>query len=83
MIPKLFQLFNFLIRLLLDNGAEVNYSGGFKGWTPLYWSVRGNNPNLAALLLAHGANVDDISRTVFYDERFQKKLRARLAVYQS
>lgn len=46
-----------LVRLLLAAGADVNAAND-RGWTPLHQAGYGNDPEVAAFLLASGAQVD-------------------------
>ncbi|KAF5722066.1 ankyrin repeat [Fusarium mundagurra] len=46
-----------VVRILLDNGADLNFKGGRYG-SPLHGAVRHNLENIAKLLLGSGAYVD-------------------------
>jgi len=50
------------VELLIDSGANVNAIGDWS-WTPLHWSVYGNNPDAFDLLVARGADVNARTRT--------------------
>jgi ankyrin repeat protein len=39
-------------------GADVNAKDDEYGWTPLIWAADGGHKNVAALLIAKGANVN-------------------------
>ncbi|TVY67870.1 Ankyrin-1 [Fusarium oxysporum f. sp. cubense] len=48
-----------IVRLLLENGAEVDYSST-PGFTPLFRATRANHEDIARLLLESGANPDPL-----------------------
>jgi ankyrin repeat protein/beta-lactamase regulating signal transducer with metallopeptidase domain len=50
------------VELLIDSGANVNAIGDW-GWTPLHWSVYGNNRDAFDLLVSRGADVNARTNT--------------------
>jgi len=44
--------------LLLDKGADVNAVESWGGQTALHWAAARQHPEMVALLLEHGANID-------------------------
>ncbi|KAF5983311.1 ankyrin protein [Fusarium bulbicola] len=48
-----------IVRLLIENGAEVDYSTTL-GFTPILHATRANNENIVRLLLENGANPDPL-----------------------
>ena len=47
-----------IMKLLLENGANVNEIQPSYGFTPLHYAVKNYNHNLVELLLKHGANTE-------------------------
>ena len=46
-----------IVRLLLDNGADIDYPDQ-RGWTPLMMGAYRGHEEIVELLIDHGANVD-------------------------
>lgn len=52
---------NDIVRLLLDNGANIEDRDGINGLTPLIWAVRKDNVELVTLLIdAYKANIEGV-----------------------
>jgi ankyrin repeat protein len=47
-----------LVKLLVDNGADINIRSSFDGHTPLYWLPKKNPKEIIDLLIEEGADVD-------------------------
>jgi ankyrin repeat protein len=46
------------VKLLIDNGADVNYSGDSHGWTSLFWAVYHDRIDICILLIDSCADVN-------------------------
>lgn len=46
-----------IVNLLIDNGADINVTGGLLGETPLQWAIRRKYYSMAYLLIRKGHNV--------------------------
>ena len=61
-LTKILQLFSKLIEYLLENGSNINQSGGAERWSPLCLAAVSCSENVVASLLSLGAdkNTPDI-----------------------
>ncbi|QKX55638.1 uncharacterized protein TRUGW13939_02735 [Talaromyces rugulosus] len=76
--------FTSLIKILLEEGADINKRDSQSGWTPLSHAVMHQHNELAALLVERGANLeyrDKFSRTPFFHalERINPTHRRKLS----
>lgn len=49
------------VKILIDNGADVNYQSQYDGYTSLHWSARKGDLRIAKLLLEHGAKMNALN----------------------
>ena len=49
------------VRILLKGGADVNVAQG-DGMTALHWSAENRSPEMAAMLIYAGANLEAVTR---------------------
>lgn len=66
-----------IIKILIENGADVNAKNDKDGWTPLIWAAKEGDYDLVKLLIAKGADVnakDDKEKTAFdYVRKYRHK----------
>ncbi len=46
------------IKLLIENGADVNYQRNHDGYSSLHWAARKGDLEIVKMLLMHGANIN-------------------------
>jgi len=46
------------LKILLDQGADINESGLLAGWTPLHWAASYGMDKIAQILIEYGADVN-------------------------
>ncbi|XP_061172253.1 serine/threonine-protein phosphatase 6 regulatory ankyrin repeat subunit C-like isoform X1 [Saccostrea echinata] len=51
-----------IVRYLVDIGTSVNFSDPCQGRTPLHWACLGNQYQVAAYLIKHGADVNHVDK---------------------
>lgn len=63
---------------LLEKGADVNHINTSDGYSALHWAVERNLESVTAMLLAHGAEVNAITRNAIGKDRSPLHIAAEL-----
>jgi len=64
------------VRLLLNNGVDVNYRVSDEDLTPLMYAVNSGNKELVSLLLDHGADAEQTMKAAEYLQMGKKEANA-------